>query len=67
MRARGLRPGDCGTETGGPDPDSWFPAFAPAFDPSIAVATVLVQVPLSTGGANAAPLVRQVMAAHFGG
>ncbi len=60
--------GKSGTaETGGPDPDSWFPAFAPAFDPSIAVATVLVEVPLSTGGANAAPLVRQVMAAHFGG
>jgi penicillin-binding protein 2 len=59
--------GKSGTaETGGPDPDSWFPAYAPAFDPSIAVATVLVRVPLSTGGADAAPLVRQVMAAHFG-
>ena len=59
--------GKSGTaETGGPDPDSWFPAYAPAFDPSIAVATVLVRVALSTGGANAAPLVRQVMAAHFG-
>lgn len=59
--------GKSGTaETGGPDPDSWFPAYAPASDPSIAVATVLVRVALSTGGADAAPLVRRVMAAHFG-
>lgn len=60
--------GKSGTaETGGPDPDSWFPAFAPSVDPSIAVATVLVQVALATGGADAAPIVRQVMAAYFGG
>ncbi len=38
--------GKSGTaETGGPDPDAWFPAIAPASDPRIAVATVLVRVP----------------------
>jgi len=29
------------------------------------VATVLVHIPLGTGGSDAAPLVRRVMAAHF--
>jgi penicillin-binding protein 2 len=58
--------GKSGTaETGGPNPDAWFPAIAPADDPTISVATVLVRVPLATGGSDAAPLVRQVMAQHF--
>jgi penicillin-binding protein 2 len=60
--------GKSGTaETGGPDPHAWFPAIAPADDPSISVATVLVRVPLATGGSDAAPLVRRVMARHFFG
>lgn len=60
--------GKSGTaETGGPDPDAWFPAIAPADAPRISVATVLVRVPLGTGGSDAAPLVRRVMAAYFGG
>jgi len=58
--------GKSGTaETGSPDPHAWFPAFAPADDPTISVATVLPNIPLGTGGSDAAPLVRQVMAAHF--
>jgi cell division protein FtsI/penicillin-binding protein 2 len=58
--------GKSGTaETGTPDPHAWFPAFAPAADPTIAVATVLPNIPLGTGGSDAAPLVRAVMAAHF--
>ncbi|MEP6680897.1 MAG: penicillin-binding transpeptidase domain-containing protein [Chloroflexota bacterium] len=58
--------GKSGTaETGGPDPDAWFPAFAPADAPVIAAATVLARVHLATGGADAAPLVRQVFAAYF--
>jgi penicillin-binding protein 2 len=58
--------GKSGTaETGGPDPHAWFPAYAPADDPSISVATVLLNIRLGTGGTDAAPLVRQVMAAHF--
>jgi cell division protein FtsI/penicillin-binding protein 2 len=58
--------GKSGTaETGTPDPHAWFPAYAPADDPSISVATVLVNIPLGTGGSDAAPLVRRVMAAHF--
>jgi penicillin-binding protein 2 len=58
--------GKSGTaETGASDPHAWFPAFAPADDPSISVATVLLNIRLGTGGTDAAPLVRQVMAAHF--
>ncbi len=58
--------GKSGTaETGGPDPHAWFAAFAPAEAPTISVATVLPTIPLGTGGSDAAPLVRRVMAAHF--
>jgi penicillin-binding protein 2 len=58
--------GKSGTaETGTPDPHAWFPAYAPADDPTISVATVLNYIPLGTGGSDAAPLVRQVMFAHF--
>ena len=58
--------GKSGTaETGTPDPHAWFPAFAPADAPTIAVATILPYIPLGTGGSDAAPLVRAVMAAHF--
>jgi penicillin-binding protein 2 len=58
--------GKSGTaETGGPDPDAWFPAFAPMNSPSIAVATVVVTVPLGTGGDFAAPITRRVMEAYF--
>jgi cell division protein FtsI/penicillin-binding protein 2 len=58
--------GKSGTaENGTPDPHAWFPAFAPAGDPTIAAATVLPYIRLGTGGTDAAPLVRQVMAAHF--
>jgi cell division protein FtsI/penicillin-binding protein 2 len=58
--------GKSGTaETGGPDPDAWFPAFAPMNGPTIAVATVVVTVPLGTGGDFAAPITRRVMEAYF--
>ena len=58
--------GKSGTaETGAPDPHAWFPAYAPADDPTISVATVLPNIPLGTGGSDAAPLVRRVMATHF--
>ncbi len=60
--------GKSGTaETGTPTPDAWFPAIAPANDPRIAAATVLVHVPLATGGSDAAPLIRQVFATYFAG
>ena len=60
--------GKSGTaETGGPDPDAWFPAFAPADNPRIAAATVLVHIRLGTGGTDAAPLVRQVFSTFFAG
>jgi penicillin-binding protein 2 len=60
--------GKSGTaETGTPDPHAWFPAFAPADAPTISVATILTYIPLGTGGSDAAPLVRRVMAAHFSG
>jgi penicillin-binding protein 2 len=58
--------GKSGTaESGAADPHAWFPAYAPADDPTISVATVLPYLPLGTGGDNAAPLVRRVMATHF--
>ena len=58
--------GKSGTaETGTPDPHAWFPAYAPADDPTISVATILPFIPLGTGGSDAAPLVRRVMATHF--
>jgi cell division protein FtsI/penicillin-binding protein 2 len=58
--------GKSGTaETGTPDPHAWFPAYAPADAPTISVATVLPFIPLGTGGSDAAPLVRAVMATHF--
>jgi cell division protein FtsI/penicillin-binding protein 2 len=58
--------GKSGTaESGTPDPHAWFPAYAPADDPTISVATVLPNIPLGTGGSDAAPLVRRVMAAYF--
>ena len=58
--------GKSGTaETGTPDPHAWFPAFAPADDPTISVATILPYIALGTGGTDAAPIVRRVMAAHF--
>jgi penicillin-binding protein 2 len=60
--------GKSGTaETGTPTPDAWFPAIAPADNPRIAAATVLVHVPLATGGSDAAPLIRRVFAAYFAG
>ncbi len=58
--------GKSGTaETDGAEPDALFPAFAPLVNPAITVATVLVRVPLATGGSDSAPLVRQLMAYYF--
>ncbi|MDQ3344999.1 MAG: penicillin-binding transpeptidase domain-containing protein [Chloroflexota bacterium] len=58
--------GKSGTaETGTLDPHAWFPAYAPADAPTISVATILPNIALGTGGTDAAPLVRRVMAAHF--
>jgi cell division protein FtsI/penicillin-binding protein 2 len=58
--------GKSGTaESGGPDPHAWFPAFAPANDPTIVVSTVLARIHLGTGGSDAAPLVRRVMTTFF--
>lgn len=60
--------GKSGTaETGTPRPDAWFPAYAPVPNAEIAAATVLVHVRLATGGTDAAPLVRRVMAEYFFG
>jgi cell division protein FtsI/penicillin-binding protein 2 len=50
---------------GGPiDPkntDAWFVAFAPASDPQVAVAVMLVSA--GQGGTTAAPVAREVLAA----
>lgn len=50
-----------------PDPkntDAWFVAFAPASDPQVAVAVMLVGA--GAGGTSAAPIARQVLAAALG-
>lgn len=60
--------GKSGTaETGTPSPHALFPAFAPAVNPRIAVATILAYVHLGEGGTDSAPLVRRVMAQFFAG
>ena len=59
--------GKTGTaETGTDAPDhNWFIGFAPADDPTIAVA-VFVKNGGGTGGDTSAPIARAVMAAHLG-
>ena len=55
------------TGNGGSDPkntDAWFVAFAPASHPRAAVAVMLVGA--GFGGASAAPIARQVLAAALG-
>ena len=48
--------GKSGTaETGTPDPHAWFPAYAPADDPTISVATILPYIPLGTGRLRCRP------------
>ena len=45
--------------------DAWFTAFAPANDPKLAAAAMVVNAS-GDGGAVAAPIVRQVLAAGLG-
>jgi cell division protein FtsI/penicillin-binding protein 2 len=45
--------------------DAWFTAFAPAADPEIAVAVMVVNSD-GDGGTVAAPIARQIMADYFG-
>jgi cell division protein FtsI/penicillin-binding protein 2 len=45
--------------------DAWFTAFAPASDPKLAVAAMVVNAS-GDGGTVAAPIVRSVMASAFG-
>jgi cell division protein FtsI/penicillin-binding protein 2 len=45
--------------------DAWFTAFAPAGDPKLAVAAMVVNAN-GDGGTVAAPIVRQIMASAFG-
>jgi penicillin-binding protein A len=45
--------------------DAWFTAFAPAGDPKIAAAVMVVNSD-GDGGTVAAPIVRQIMASYFG-
>jgi hypothetical protein len=55
-----LRP----TASGPPDPrntDAWFVAFAPAYEPKVAVGVMLVGA--GQGGASAAPVARRVLQA----
>ncbi len=56
--------GKSGTAEAPPnEPHAWFVGYAPAYDPQIAVAVVLEHG--GEGGANAAPLFRQVVEAYM--
>ena len=52
---------DIGNCNGGPGVQTWFIAFAPATDPKIAVAVMLVGA--GFGGTAAAPIARRVLQA----
>jgi penicillin-binding protein A len=54
-----------GAAAGNQRVDAWFTAFAPAGDPKLAVAAMVVNAN-GDGGTVAAPIVRQVMASAFG-
>src|SRR3954469_23526019 len=54
-----------GKDTSAQRLDAWFTAFAPATDPKLAVAAMVVNAS-GDGGTVAAPIVRQVMASAFG-
>src|SRR4051812_21740787 len=54
-----------GEDTSAQRLDAWFTAFAPATDPKLAVAAMVVNAS-GDGGTVAAPIVRQVMASAFG-
>lgn len=57
--------GGCGSEQSSPQStDAWFASFAPASDPKIAVAVLMVRD--GFGGATAAPVARQVLEAGLG-
>jgi len=63
--------GKTGTaQHGGPAPDAWFTAFAPADNPKVAVGVVVENGgsagEAASGGAVAAPIARQVMEAVLG-
>ena len=58
------------TQGAGTAPHAWFTAFAPADDPSIAVAVIVENGggdTEATGGRVAAPIVRAVIEAYLGG
>jgi cell division protein FtsI/penicillin-binding protein 2 len=45
--------------------DAWFTGFAPAGDPKLVAAAMIVDAP-GDGGTIAAPIVREVLAAGLG-
>jgi cell division protein FtsI/penicillin-binding protein 2 len=62
-----FEPGQQAPPGGAPEQkvDAWFTGFAPAKDPKLAVAAMVVDAD-GDGGAVAAPIVRQVLAAGLG-
>jgi penicillin-binding protein A len=57
-----LAPGEEGGEEPEQDVDAWFTAFAPANNPQIAVAVMVVNAE-GDGGTVAAPIAREVLTA----
>ncbi|MEK6273528.1 MAG: penicillin-binding transpeptidase domain-containing protein [Actinomycetota bacterium] len=64
---KALEPGQEGPSDAAPEQkvDAWFTGFAPANDPKLAAAAMVVNAN-GDGGAVAAPIVRQVLAAGLG-
>jgi len=64
---KALEPGQEGRSDAAPEQkvDAWFTGFAPANDPKLAAAAMVVNAD-GDGGAVAAPIVRQVLAAGLG-
>jgi cell division protein FtsI/penicillin-binding protein 2 len=64
---KALEPGSEPTSDGAPEQklDAWFTGFAPASDPKLAASAMVVNAN-GDGGAVAAPIVRQVLAAGLG-
>jgi penicillin-binding protein 2 len=64
---KALEPGAEPPSNGAPEQrlDAWFTAFAPANDPKLAAAAMVVDAS-GDGGEVAAPIVRQVLAAGLG-
>ena len=62
---KALEPGEAASGATEQNVDAWFTGFAPASQPKLAAAAMVVNAS-GDGGTVAAPIVRQVLAAGLG-